>query len=281
MTDATPVAFVTGASRGIGKACALALAQAGFDVAISARTLHEGEGRDDSDSGQGRAIVGSLEATAEDVQSAGRRALPVVADLMDRSSLLDAAARVLSEWGRVDVLVNNAVHTGPGSMVRLLDTPIEALETKLAANVVAQLVLTKAVLPAMLDAGGGTVINMTSHAGYNDPPAPVGKGGWGYAYAASKGAFHRMAAFLHVELGEQGIRAYNVDPGNVTTERAAINDAALGLAGHYVGAPPSAIGTAVAWLATSPEAAELSGTTVLGQRIALKQGHPDWRPPRS
>jgi NAD(P)-dependent dehydrogenase (short-subunit alcohol dehydrogenase family) len=270
-------ALVTGASRGIGRATAIALADADLDVAITARTLREGAGRDDSDAGHGRALPGSLEATAAEIETRGRRALPVVADLLDRASLESAVERVLAEWGSIDVLVNNAVHTGPGSMVPLLETTIEQLETKLAANVVAQLVLIRAVLPSMLDAGGGRIVNVSSFVAYNDPPGPVGAGGWGLAYAASKGAFHRFAGIIAAELGPKGIRAFNVDPGFVLTERMTTNAGELGLAQQH-SAPPSVPAAAIAWIATSPEADELNGRTVRAQKLVLERGlHQDWR----
>ena len=139
MTSA-PVALVTGASRGIGKATALALADAGFDVAITARTVHEG------DSSEG---PGSLDTTAALVEKAGARVLAARMDLLDRSSLVDGVRRVLDEWGRIDVLVNNAVHTGPGSMDLIVDLDADVLDIKLEANVVAQFVLIKGVLPGM------------------------------------------------------------------------------------------------------------------------------------
>jgi NAD(P)-dependent dehydrogenase (short-subunit alcohol dehydrogenase family) len=273
-----PVALVTGASRGIGRACALALADTGFDVAFTARTAKEGDGRDDSDAGGNASIEGSLERTATEVSAKGANALPLVADLLDFGSLESAVAAVIDTWGRIDVLVLNAVHTGPGSMLRITDTPIAAFQTKLTANAVAQLVLVHAVLPPMLAAGGGRIIAITSYVATHDPRAPVGAGGWGYTYAASKAAFHRLAGHLAVELGDQGIVAINVDPGHVVTERMLANSARLGLEGEYHGAPPTAPAAAVAWLAASPEAAEFNGQTVEGLRLALKRGlHPDWR----
>jgi NAD(P)-dependent dehydrogenase (short-subunit alcohol dehydrogenase family) len=272
------VALVTGASRGIGKAAALALATAGCDVAVTARTLHPGDGREESDVGVGKPLPGSLEETAAGVEANGVRAMKLVADLFDRTSLEAAAARVLAEWGRIDVLVNCAIYTGPGGMVPFVDLTVEQLETRLWGNVSAQVVLIKAVLPSMLAAGGGTIIDVTSHVAVADPPAPVGSGGWGLGYAASKGAFHRVAGILAVELADRGIRAFNVDPGYVNTERQVANAADNGLAGHYRGAPPSVPGAVIAWLATVPEASAHNGQTVLAQKLALTLGlHPDWR----
>jgi NAD(P)-dependent dehydrogenase (short-subunit alcohol dehydrogenase family) len=273
-----PTALVTGASRGIGRACAHALADAGFDLGLTARTLAEGSGVDDSDVGQGTPVEGSLERTAAEVEQRGGRAVTCTADLLDHASLRRAVADTVTELGRLDVLVLNAVHTGAGSMLRLADISTELLSTKLAANVVAQLVLVQAALPVMLANGGGRIIGITSYVATHDPPAPVGEGGWGYAYAASKAGFHRLAGFLAVEHGPQGIVAINVDPGHVLTERMQANAARLGFEDRYTGAPPSAPAAAVAWLATADEARELNGQTVEGLRLVLQRGlHPDWR----
>ncbi len=267
---------MTGASRGIGKQSAIALARAGLDVVITARTVHEGQGVDDSD-GQGRTLPGSLDATVEEIEASGRRALPVTMDLHDRATLDAAVKLALSEWGRIDVLVNNAVDTGPGSMSRFEDTTIEQIETKLDANVVAQVVLIKAVLPGMLERGAGTIVNITSAVAISDPPAPAGEGGWGSAYAMSKGAFHRLAAILAVEYRDRGLRCFNVEPGFVVTERMQVNAKELGLEGRYPGAPPTVPASVVAWLAASPEAAELNGTTLSAQRFAKERGlHEKW-----
>jgi NAD(P)-dependent dehydrogenase (short-subunit alcohol dehydrogenase family) len=273
-----PVALVTGASRGIGRACAHALADAGLDIAVTARTLREGTGVDDSDAGRGAPVEGSLERTAAEVEQRGARSLAVVADLTDHDSLRRAVATAVDHFGRLDVLVLNAVHTGVGSMLPLRETTPEMFTTKLLANAVAQLVLVQAALPLMLDAGGGRVIGMSSYSATHDPTAPVGKGGWGYAYAASKAAFHRLAGHIAVEFGDRGIVAVNVDPGHVLTERMLANAGRLGLEGRYSGAPPSAPAATVAWLATSPDAVALNGQTVSGLKLALEKNlHPDWR----
>src|SRR3954469_16275082 len=277
MTDRR-VALVTGASRGIGRACAHALADAGLDVAVPARTLTEGSGIDDSDVGAGVAVEGSLERTAAEVQQRGVDAFAVVADLLDHDSLRASVDATAERFGRLDVLVLNAVHTGAGSMLPIEQTTPEMLTTKLLANAVAQLVLVQAALPMLKAAGDGRVIAMTSYVATHDPAAPVGQGGWGYAYAASKAAFHRLVGHLTVELAGDGIVAVNVDPGHVLTERMRANAERLGLEGNYTGAPPRAPAAAVAWLATTPEARELNGQTVSGLKLALdKQLHEDWR----
>ena len=205
------VALVTGASRGIGRASAIALATEGFDVAITARTVREGDGFDESGPDPGARIPGSLETTALEIEAAGGRALPIQADLLDRASLLAATERVLGQWGRVDVLVNNAVHTGPGSMERFLDLDIDMVTTKLEANVVAQLAMIKSVLPGMLERGEGTIIDITSAVATSDPPAPTGEGGWGLGYGADQGSVSpsgrhprgraRLPGHLHRERG--------------------------------------------------------------------------------
>jgi NAD(P)-dependent dehydrogenase (short-subunit alcohol dehydrogenase family) len=158
------VAFVTGASRGIGKACAIHLARAGFDVALTARTVHEGERREHSSTlraSNTKPLPGSLSATAEQVEAAGVRALALPADLLDLASLDAAATAVLERWGRVDVLVQNGRYIGPGHMDRFLDTPLELLDKHLQANVLAPLALTKRFLPGMLERGEGRVLDVT------------------------------------------------------------------------------------------------------------------------
>lgn len=275
MADERRVAMVTGASRGIGKATARALSDAGLDVAITARTVKEGTGVDDSDSG-GRPVPGSLETTTALIEERGGRALAIPMDLLDRASLEAAVQTVVDTWGRLDVLVNNAVHTGPGSMLRFDATTIEMIETKLAANVVSQVVLIKAALPHLRAAATGTLVNVTSAVAITDPPAPAGEGGWGSAYAMSKGAFHRLVGILAVE--EPDVRCFNVEPGYVVTERMEENAKNLGLEGVYPGAPPTVPASVITWCATSPDAAELNGQTISAQRFAKQRElHPPWK----
>jgi NAD(P)-dependent dehydrogenase (short-subunit alcohol dehydrogenase family) len=278
---AQQTAFVTGASRGIGKACAVALAQAGFDVAISARSVQEGEAREHSStlkSSNTKPLPGSLRTTAELIEKAGARALMVPADLLDAASLGAAAQRVLDTWGRVDVVVQNGRYIGPGHMDRLLDTPIDLLEKQLFANVLAPLILNKLFLPGMIERRSGRIINITSASGYGDPTRPAGEGGWGMGYGISKGAFQRIAGFIKAEHERHGVCCFNVQPGLIATERIAADMGAFGITG---GEPPEVVGAVVAWLARAPEAAGLNGQTVEAQFFCHERGLlPGWPGPR-
>lgn len=278
----TKVAFITGASRGIGKACAIDLAAAGFDVAITARTVTEGEQREhsstlkDSDLSP---LPGSLSSTAERIEQEGAKALVVPGDLLDPASLGAAVATVLERWGRIDVVVHNGRYIGPGHMDRFLDTPIELLRKQVEGNLFAPLIINKLVLPAMIAQGGGTIVNITSASGYGDPTEPAGRGGWGMGYGISKGAFHRIAGFLAVELADQGIRCFNVQPGLIATERIGQDMAKFGIENN--GAPMEVLGKVVRWLCTDPEAEEYNGKNIEAQFFCHERKLlPGWDGPR-
>jgi len=277
-----PVAFITGASRGIGKSCAIELARAGFDIAISARSVNEGEEREHSSTlaqSNTKPLPGSLSTTAEAVRAEGAEALLLPADLLDRKSLEAAAQTLLETWGQVDVVVHNGRYIGPGHMDRFLDTPLELISHQLEANLMASLVLNKIFLPAMVERGSGILINMTSSSGYGNPTQPVGKGGWGMGYGVSKGAFQRVAGFLAVEFAENGIQAFNVQPGFIATERMAADMGSFGF--DTSGAPPQVVGVVVAWLATQAEASEFNGETIEAQFFCHERGLlPSWEGPK-
>jgi NAD(P)-dependent dehydrogenase (short-subunit alcohol dehydrogenase family) len=128
----------------------------------------------------------------------------------------------------------------------------------------------------MLERGSGTIVNITSGAGYHDPPAPAGEGGWGLGYAISKGALHRIAGVLALELGKRGIRAYNVQPGFIATERMAQDMGSFGFDAS-AGAPPDVVGAVVRWLVTDPAAAEPNGRNLEAQDVCRELGLlPGW-----
>jgi NAD(P)-dependent dehydrogenase (short-subunit alcohol dehydrogenase family) len=275
----TKVAFVTGASRGIGKAIAVELADAGYDVAILARTVHTGEAREHSSTikrSDMSALPGSLDETAELIRAQGRRALTVPGDLLDHPTLVTAAQRVLDEWGRVDALVNNGRYVGPGHMDRILETPISVLRDHLEANALAAVVLIQALVPQMIEHGGGAVINITSGVAYDDPPAPAGEGGWGLGYAISKGAQHRISGVLAIEEGARGIRAFGVQPGFIATERIRQDMGDFGFDAD-LGAPAAVVGKVCRWLLESPDAIARNGRNVEAQPTCSELGLlPGW-----
>jgi len=274
-----PKALVTGASRGIGKAICIALAKAGYDVAVSARTVRPGETRDNSltvHRSDSRPLPGSLEETASILEAEGARTLMLAADLTDRTSVTACAQALLDKWDGVDLLVHNGRYLGPGLMDTFFDTPVDAYGKFFEAHCIAPIVLTRALLPKMLERGAGQVVTITSSSAYNTPPAPAGQGGWGLAYAVGKAAGHPLVGTLHAEFKDRGIRAFNVQPGFVGTERneIAVKDYGKELVGA---APPSAIGAVVAWLVANPDGAAYAGTTIEAQDLCRSMKlHPAW-----
>lgn len=274
------VAFITGASRGIGRAAALAFARAGYDLAISARTLEEGERHDHAlRDAAGAPLPGSLNATAQAIRAVGGRVLVVPMDLLDSASAEDACALVLAEYGRVDVLVNNAIYQGSDLNSTFMALQPETLERMFKGYILTPFLLTRAVVDRMLGQGGGVVINVTSGAGESDPPVAADRGGWGYAYGAGKAAVSRLSGMLSVELGERGIRAYTLNPGVVTTDalKATIGEQGV-LALRAGSAPPEVPAAVMLWLARDERAVKYQRRTIAAQAFALEHGIvADWR----
>jgi NAD(P)-dependent dehydrogenase (short-subunit alcohol dehydrogenase family) len=277
MTSKT--ALVTGASRGIGKACAVCLAEAGFDVALAARTVSPGEIREHSVTvrkSDTRPLPGSLEETAAAVEAAGQRAFMLAMDLTDRASVAAGTVRLVDAWGAPDLIVHNGRYVGPGLMDGVLATPVEHYTKFLEAHVIAPIIITQLTLPGMLERGSGTIMTIGSGAAVNEPPAAPGLGGWGLGYGIGKAAGHRLTGHVRAEFGPRGILTFNVDPGYVRTERNALTLEEDGMDPN-AGAPPEAVGRAVAWLATSPDAFELQGLFVKAQELTSERGLlPGW-----
>jgi citronellol/citronellal dehydrogenase len=196
------VALVTGASRGIGRATALALGARGAAVVLAARTLEPG----------GR-LPGSLEETARAIRAAGGQALEVACDLGDPGRVAELAETALRWKGSVDVLVNNAAFLGKATFHPLDELSLVNWQRQLNVNVTAPLALSKALVPAMRAHGGGVLVNVTSSAAdlvEGDVP--------GIAYGATKAALNRLTLALARDLRPDGITVFAVDPGYVRTE---------------------------------------------------------------
>ena len=267
---ARPTALVTGASRGLGKAIAIALAEAGHDVAITARTMVDGDRRLEGD--DSIVVPGGLDTTAAAIEAAGGRAVPIYMDLLDRSTVVAAATTALDELGSVDVLVNNAIYQGPGAMVEFRDLDDEMLGKLFEGNLFAQLGVLRAVLPSMIANGGGTVINMISATAHATPKKRIGSGGWGMGYAMTKAALERVAPLLEVEHGDDGVRSFSIDPGHVPTERQIASGRAKQYENNFTAGTPEAIGAAVAWVCTSPDADGFRGRIVHAQELVADRG---------
>jgi NAD(P)-dependent dehydrogenase (short-subunit alcohol dehydrogenase family) len=260
------VAFITGASRGIGRGCALELARRGFDLVLTARTVTGNERYEHSSTVKKSAtdpLPGSLEQTAAEVRARGADAAVIKLDLSLRSDWPAAIDAAMQHFGRIDVLVNNGRYIGPGHMDPFEDTPVELIEQMLLCNTVAPLHLIKFCLPIMKAQGGGIVINVTSSAGDREIDAPIGKGGWGLGYSVSKAAFNRMVPGLAKELRRHNIAVIGLMPGFVGTERMAIELKEFGFdAGK--GLPVENPGRVCAMLATAADPMLFSGKDIYG-----------------
>jgi NAD(P)-dependent dehydrogenase (short-subunit alcohol dehydrogenase family) len=211
-SDVRPVALLTGASRGIGRATALRLAEDGFDLVLTGRSL------DAPVAHGGHSLSGDLSEVAALVDSRGARSVSARLDLLDGASIDGAVGGGLEAFGRIDAVVHCATHVSLGQQADVLSLPLDALEESLRANVVGTTRLVQQVLPGMLERGAGVWISLVSGASVLDPPRPANAGGWGYLYAAQKSALYRLAGILNTEYGSRGLRAYNLQPGVVATE---------------------------------------------------------------
>ena len=184
------VALVTGASRGIGRSVALALAAAGADVALGARS------------------AGDLKVVADEIAGLGRRALPVPLDVTDSSSVDDAVAAVADGLGGLDVLVNNAgiVHSQP-----VLETSDEDWDRVLSTNLRGVFLCSRAAGRVLTAQRSGKVINMASHFGIMATPAHG-------PYCASKAGILQLTRVLALEWAPFNVQVNAIAPGYVATD---------------------------------------------------------------
>jgi len=186
-----PIALVTGASAGIGRAFAEALAARGHDVVVVARD------------------TARLEALAKELDAAHGAAVEVLtADLGTGDGIATVEARLIDETRPIDLLVNNA---GFGTVGRFHELPISKEISEIGVNVVAVTRLTHAVLPGLVARGRGGVINVASIAGYQ--PTPLNA-----TYGATKAFVHSFTHAIHEEARRTGVNVMLVCPGYTHTE---------------------------------------------------------------
>jgi len=181
--------MITGASQGLGRALALAFAEEGANLVTNSRNAD------------------SLDPVAEEAKGAGVEVLAIPGDVSRSTHTEMLIGTAVEQFGRIDVLVNNAGLLGP--RVPIAEYPEDEWREVLEANLTGPFLLTKAVIPYM--PGGGSIINVTSGVSIEGRPR------WG-AYSVSKFGLEGLTQILAAELEDRGIRANSVDPGGMRTE---------------------------------------------------------------
>ncbi len=186
-----PVAVVTGASRGLGRAVALSLAARGWDLVVDARTPTD------------------LEVVAAELDTAGTGSLAAIAGSVADPGHRHDIAKATRAFDGLDLLVNNASTLGASPLPRLADYPLETLRKVYDVNVIAPLALTQDLLAALRASPRGVIVNVTSDA------AVEPYDGWG-GYGSSKAALDQLTAVLAAE--EPDLHVYAFDPGDMRTQ---------------------------------------------------------------
>ena len=184
------IALITGASRGIGRACAQTLSEAGARVVLAARNLER------------------LNELASEIREAGRQAFTVQIDLSSEESIRDAFARTAREFGTPEILVNNAGITKDGLALRMKRADWDAV---LTTNLTGTFLCIQQVLPSMMKARWGRIINISSVVGEIGNPGQAN-------YAASKAGLLGLTKTLAQEMGSRGITVNAVAPGFIETD---------------------------------------------------------------
>ena len=188
MQQENRVAFVTGAARGIGRRVAMILAEGGYQIAAN--------------------DLQAPEQTVEELRSAGARALSVPGDVSDEAAVRGMAEVVIGEFGRIDVLVNNA---GISTIVPAEDTTLDDWNRTLAVNLTGPFLMCREFGRVMLERGSGSIVNVSSVAGLLGVSDRA-------AYNASKHGLVGLTRTLAAEWGGRGVRVNAVCPGWVKTE---------------------------------------------------------------
>jgi NADP-dependent 3-hydroxy acid dehydrogenase YdfG len=185
------VCIITGGGSGIGRASAILMAGEGSIAVVVGRTASK------------------VDAVKAEIEAAGGRAASFGLDVADHAAVNAMARSVTDEFGRIDVLVNSAGHSSPHR--KLLTTTPEDIRGVIDSNLVGTIFCTQAVMPSMLEAGQGTVINVSSMAGVTSGLLA------GMIYGAAKAAVINFTQFLGSEFKNSGVRFSVVIPGEIDT----------------------------------------------------------------
>jgi 3-oxoacyl-[acyl-carrier protein] reductase len=187
-------AFITGGSQGIGKACALVLAEAGADVAIGGRVLEK------------------LNQVAEEIGTAGFRVLPIQVDVTDPNQVRNAFSRLSTEFGRLDILVNNAGITRDGLLLRM---KVDEWDAVLEGNLKGVFLCTQEAIKIMLRQRYGRIINISSVVGQTGNAGQTN-------YAASKSGIDSFTKSVAQEVASRNITVNSIAPGFIDTAMTAV-----------------------------------------------------------
>ena len=196
-TGTTRAVLVTGASRGIGRAIALGLAQHGFDVVLNDIARQKEQ----------------LDAVAAEIGATGRRAVALLADVSDRDAVRAMVEQAIAATGRIDAVVNNAGILIPGTVEAL---PEQHWDAVMDVNAKGTFLVVQALLPHMRAAGYGRIVNIASIGGKHGAPEQA-------HYSASKAAVMGFTRVLAQEVGAEGITANCVCPGIIVTDMGRTN----------------------------------------------------------
>ena len=275
------VALVTGASRGIGRAIALDLARHGFAIAAAARSVD-------------KSVVdwaGTVEETCARVRDFGQQGLAVELDLTDLDDVRRAVAGVMSEFGRIDVLVTSATNidfSPEGTYLNeFVATSWEALERHIQVNITSSMLLLHLVLPIMYAQGNGIVMSVTQASAWLDfPELPMpGQGICGMAIPVTRGVTDRLAPALKREVAPHGVTMLTFDPG-MTISNASERYADTLKAGYMPEIAHSVLvpARAATYIATSADPSVYNGELVSALDLVREHGLlteaeilPDWR----
>jgi NAD(P)-dependent dehydrogenase (short-subunit alcohol dehydrogenase family) len=253
------VAIVTGASRGIGKGCALELAAAGATVYVTGRSVREGDA----------ALPGTVGATAAEIAAEGGSAVAVACDHRDDGAVETLFARVDAEQGRLDVLVNNAFLIPPEltSGKRFFELPISNWDDMIDVGTRSAYVASAFAARRMVERKAGLIANISS--------SGAAKYAWHVAYGVGKAALDRLTADVAHELRELGVCAVSLWPGFVLTERIEKYRAQLPGLARVKPESQRFTGRAVAALAADPDVMRHSGRALASRDLALLYGFRD------
>lgn len=244
------VAFITGATRGIGKACALRLAREGWDIVVAARSVEEDP-----------RLPGTIHTAAAEIAQYGTDVLPVACNVRDAEQIQQAARIALDRFGRVDAVINNA---GALWWRRMDETPVKRFDTLVGVNVRGTYAVTEAFLPAMKAQRGGHVITMS-------PPVDPAMAPGQIAYFISKFGMTLIALGVAEEMREYNIRGTALWPKTIIESYATIN---FGMGGKELWRKADIVADAVWEILQHPELS--NGRALIDEEFLREVGYTDF-----